>query len=186
MCPGGLSILSVNNNPAFLRRGIMLALLAVSLSSCGFSSLYQEQHAVQTKLEEIFIIPPQTPAERQLYDMLLQQMGGAGRFSDAPMKLELALTTRSSDLLSRPNADIIRRNLLLRAPIRLLSGEAILMAAQPEVSVGYSRTDSGYANIRAQEKARQQGLQALARQIYLRLSAFLSGRENDSPPLGAP
>lgn len=175
MCRDGLSTLFATN--PLRQTGIALAL--VVLAGCGFTSLYQQQHGVAAALEQVAIIRPQTPNERELYQLLLQRLDRATGESDAAiMRLEIALTTHSSDLLSRPDTEITRRKLLLRAPMTLFSGEAILMQARPEVSVAYDRSASGYANIRAQEKARQQGLAALATQIQLRLSAFLARRGN--------
>jgi len=155
---------------------IALALMA-PLGACGFSPLYAERGgvAVTDELSQLDVSAPDNELGREIKYSLLDLFSSTGNPPpNAPYVVEIAPVLYSEDVITERDADVTRQNIALLVPFRLVKTDTkeTLLRSTSRSRSSYNRVQSEYANIVANQDARERVAKAAANDIKLQLSIY--------------
>lgn len=158
--------------------GVMgAALLACSLSACGYHPLYATRGGdvdVAGQLAAIAIPEPDVRLEQEVRNALmssLQNSGGVGTYT-----LTLAAKGTAGNVVSNPSPGMYRYNYALTVSYKLLrtSGGDVLTSGTSKSFVSYDRFKQPVAALGTQADAEARAARDVADDIRTRLAAYFS------------
>jgi len=148
------------------------------LSACGFQPMYGQQNAATVDaLRHIQVVGVQGEEAQRLSFILLDLFNASGQQpAFAEYRLEVSTTSVDVNVAIEQDAEVTRKNLIMRATYKLtdIAGDTVLAEGLSTSESSYNRVDSEFANIVAAEDAAGRTLDAVAREIKLRIGAYFS------------
>lgn len=163
---------------------LMAALLAISLTACGYRPLYgtnpSQQHTgtmVNQHLAAIQIKPIKDRAGQMMRTTLSQKLAPTASRQAKVYDLYITLDENLATLAVEESAFATRANLGLRADYRLVrvgDGLELLQGSTKTVS-SYNIVTSDFATIAAKDDARERAIENLAAAMRTRLAVYFNG-----------
>ena len=158
-----------------------LAVLGL-LGACGFRPLYGDRAAGGTPSELAMIKVEAIPDRigQQLHNKLLTGLNPRGRPRKPRYLLKTLVKESATSLAVRKSSFATRANLTVNAEYSLntpVSGKT-LFAAKSSITVSYNILDSEFATLMAEKDARARAIREVSEDIRIRLSVFLSHRQD--------
>ncbi len=161
---------------------VTAAALCLALAACGFHPLYGRGNdaASAAELESVYV-PPLKDREGQLvHTYLTRGLNPDGRSGPTQYRLEIGLTSSTSDLGIRQDQTATRRNLTLSAQVQLhdIDTNKVVYRTTSSVVISYNIVEAHFATVSAQEDATDRAARAIADDIRTRVSVFLANRKS--------
>lgn len=157
-----------------IRTLLLLAMLPLLLSGCGFQPLYGKRSSLDlpAELNRITIANIPDHNGQMLRNRLMDRLYSAGRPDDPAYILTVGLTEQEIGLGVRRDATTARTSLEVSANYVLTqkgSGKTILNGVA-KTSVSYNDLDAQFATLTARENANERALNEVGEQIVNRLA----------------
>ena len=169
-----------------LHTGLLLGfaiILLVALSACSFRPLYGQSgnsQQVSQSLSQIAVSAPGSKLGRQVEFKLLDLFSVSGNNPQNPIyQLTLQPKVTESNVAVRQDADVTRKNLLLRTYFDLKNVETgkTVFSSRSQARASYNRLGSEYANLVAAQDAQDRAAAVVADDIKLQLAVFFNGQK---------
>ena len=166
-----------------IQRALLLGLMALTLSGCGFTPLYGVQ-GVAPSLAAIEVVAAQGRSGFLLREKLDDAFGRNGQ---AP-QYRLTMTVNETRYPRGVRVDNVanRYELVLAVNYTLTAvGGGQVRNGHVQSSVTYDSADQPYASIAAEQDGQERAAAEAARQIQLDLAAWLARRDTVAPKVPA-
>lgn len=176
----------IGRNGTERRRGVATVIVAVVfilLSSCGFRPLYGERFGLNAgeDLAAVYIQNVPDREGQQLRNFLLLRMNPKGSPATMRYTLAIQLYSQRSDLGLRRDETASRSNLLVRAIYGLTDHQSgrIVFRGEARTTNSFDILDEEFGTVLAEQDARTKALQFLADDITNQVAIYLSRDERE-------
>lgn len=165
------------------RRGAALCVLigfaAALLGGCGYRPLYGNPgigSEAGGDLADVGIAPIADRRGQILHNALRDRMNPAGQPTAPKYLLRITLQERRAELGIRIDETATRANLLFAASFQLIETEtgAMITQGRSTATTSFNILTEEYGTIRAEDDARQRGVQLIAENIEMQVALYLN------------
>lgn len=159
-----------------------IAVATTGLTGCGFQPLYAQPEngaGIAAALAQIDVVSSGGDIGRDVKFSVLDVLTESGNAPANPA-YRLLLEPRASEtnVAVQQDADVTRKNLLLRTRFRLVdlaTGNEVLRS-RSVARASYNRVESEFANLTAAQDARRRSAEVVAEDIARQLAVFFTSR----------
>ncbi len=155
-------------------RWALLALMALSVTGCGFRPVNQQQVVQNQRFSQIFVLPIADREGQVLRNELTRRLNPYGEPSDPRYHLavDLALTTRSLGVRAEGDTTRAQRVMTLSYKLSNVHDGVVLDQGSLTENVSYNVADYEYLDDFALQSAHERGIESLGEQLERRLALF--------------
>lgn len=163
-----------------------VALLAVTLSACGYRPLYGNSSinpGLQSDLSTVKVAPIADRPGQILHTELVRRFNPTGANSATAYKLKVTLSQNIQKLAVLQNTSATRANLNLTATYTLIQNNTgnKIREGRLRAVASYNLIDSDYATRIAEDDARERALKSLAEQLHQQVAFYLHSQNQPNP-----
>ena len=159
---------------------ILVLLMTVALSGCGFQPLYgrssESGESVTDKLAQIKIRPLQHRVGQRMHNLLRDRLNPLGQPAAPDYILTVSVTEKTKSLGIRSDATATRANLTMDVTyiLRHVGETKDIFEARARSTNSFDIIDTPYAESVSEDNARERALESVADEIKNRLAIHLS------------
>lgn len=169
-----------------LARAVLGAVLALTVSACGFQPLYgptpSGSLSPTEKMAAVRIAPLPDRIGQQMHNLLRDRLNPAGQPRDPAYELRLTINEAKQELGIRRDETASRANLILAATFALVEVDSgqLLFQGQTSSTNSYNILSNQFATTYAESNARSRGLREISDDIRTRLGIYFSSTAKSS------
>ncbi|MGD9650709.1 MAG: LPS assembly lipoprotein LptE [Dongiaceae bacterium] len=156
--------------------------ISLALGACGFTPLYGQGGGAAPAAQELSAVSVPLAKERP-YQLLRNYLIEKWNPGNPLYRLDYRLFEERYDLGIRRDASASFARLTIEANFQLirLSDNALLADGGSKALVSYNIVQSSFANLSAEEDARERALRQIAEDITIKLASYFTGPDAGKP-----